>query len=133
MKNRYNIRFYCKETNTYFYPNENYMYNVDKKTWANLSVMLKTTSFKPEQSPGLNDKNGKLIYENDWVKIKDPKGSEDLYLVAVDCYGLWTLILEGDPFKYVIDWNDFVKCNDFELLSLEVVGNYSQQPNLGDE
>lgn len=80
-----------------------------------------------EQCTGLKDKNGKLIYENDLIKC--PSG---VYRIAVDDFGLWTVIYENNPFKDVVEWSDIVKNHAFNQnnVEIEVVGNIHENPEL---
>lgn len=78
-------------------------------------------------STGLKDKNGKLIYENDLIKC--PSG---IYRIAVDDFGLWTVIYNNNPFEGVGEWGDVVKEYAFNQnnVEIEVLGNIHENADL---
>lgn len=80
-----------------------------------------------EQCTGLKDKNGKLIYENDLIKC--PTG---IYRIAVDDFGLWTVIYKNNPFEEVGEWSDMVKEYAFNQnnVEIEVLGNIHENTDL---
>lgn len=80
-----------------------------------------------EQCTGLKDKNGKLIFENDLIKC--PTG---IYRIAVDDFGLWTVIYNNNPFEEVGEWGDVVKEYAFNQnnVEIEVLGNINENASL---
>lgn len=80
-----------------------------------------------EQCTGLKDKNGQLIYENDLIKC--PTG---IYRIAVDDFGLWTVIYNNNPFEEVGEWGDVVKEYAFNQnnVEIEVLGNIHENADL---
>lgn len=80
-----------------------------------------------EQCTGLKDRNGKLIFENDLIKC--PTG---IYRIAVDDFGLWTVIYNNNPFEGVSEWGDFVKEYAFNQnnVEIEVLGNIHENASL---
>lgn len=80
-----------------------------------------------EQCTGLKDKNGKLIFENDLIKC--PTG---IYRIAVDDFGLWTVIYNNNPFEEVGEWGDVVKEYAFNQnnVEIEVIGNIHENTDL---
>jgi uncharacterized phage protein (TIGR01671 family) len=83
--------------------------------------------FIVEQCTGLKDKNGRLIYENDLIKC--PSG---IYRIAVDDFGLWTVIYNNNPFEEVGEWGDVVKEYAFNQnnIEIEVLGNIHENADL---
>lgn len=80
-----------------------------------------------EQCTGLKDRNGKLIFENDLIKC--PTG---IYRIAVDDFGLWTVIYNNNPFEEVGEWGDLVKEYAFNQnnVEIEVLGNINENASL---
>lgn len=80
-----------------------------------------------EQCTGLKDKNGKLIFENDLIKC--PTG---IYRIAVDDFGLWTVIYNNNPFEEVGEWGDVVKEYAFNQnnVEIEILGNIHENADL---
>lgn len=118
---RFRFRHWCKKEKMYCYDSERMS-----------AVILSTTpdNIIPEQCTGLKDKNGKLIYDNDLIKIND-----ELYRVAVDDFGCRTVILDNNPFTEVIEWSDVVKKYYFynRVNEIEVVGNIRENKDLLEE
>jgi uncharacterized phage protein (TIGR01671 family) len=88
---------------------------------------LENSQYIVEQCTGLKDKNGKLIYDNDLIKI-----GNEIYRVAVDDFGCRTVILNNNPFTEVIEWSDIVKIYYFynRENELEVIGNIHENADL---
>lgn len=80
-----------------------------------------------EQCTGLKDRNGKLIFENDLIKC--PTG---IYRIAVDDFGLWTVIYNNNPFEEVGEWGDVVKEYAFNQnnVEIEILGNIHEKADL---
>ena len=76
-------------------------------------------STQPEFCTGLKDKNGKLIYEGDWLKTKD--GSY-CYVVWYDGF-LWVKSLPSEAMD--LEYAEFYK-------ECEVVGNIHENADLLD-
>lgn len=92
-----------------------------------LEGYAKDDNFVLEQCTGLKDKNGKLIYEGDLIKC--PTG---IYRIAVDDFGLWTVIYNNNPFEGVGEWGDVVKEYAFNQnnVEIEVLGNIHENADL---
>ena len=111
MKDRFKFRHWDKRINKMFYPerNDNFGY------YVNNSDIIETM-----QCTGLKDKNSKLIYEGDIVKIFHVSGT-----------------MQGKYFFDVVEWND-LRCrfdtenygiiNDDDVY--EVIGNIYENPEL---
>lgn len=134
MSDRFKFRVYikyakmiCSDVNSF------YIDRIKNKITIHFDDHTKTFKFDDvvlEQSSGLKDKNGKLIYENDIIDT--PNG---IYRVAVDDFGLWTAIYKGNPLKDVVEWSDIVKNYAFNKENVEIVifGNIHQDKELLDD
>lgn len=118
----------------------NYIYDVEEATdnseYPTGDIMDDFSSFADvvwredcvvEQCTGLRDKNGKLIYENDLIRC--PSG---IYRIAVDDFGLWTVIYNNNPFEEVGEWGDVVKEYAFNQnnVEIEILGNIHENADL---
>ena len=84
-----------------------------------------------EQCTGLMDKNGDLIYDNDFVRVihKDTKDRPDLqvgYIWVDELNCRWIKFSKEE-----LSWNDFCSLIDYDLtLEIEVIGNIHENPEL---
>lgn len=131
MNNRFKFRVYIKYAKMMCYDvNSFYIDRLKNKITIHFNNHTKTFKFDDvvlEQSTGLKDKNGKLIYENDLIKC--PSG---IYRIAVDDFGLWTAIYKNNPFEGVGEWSDMVKEYAFNQndVGIEVLGNIHENTDL---
>lgn len=118
MNDRFKFRVWDKESQKYHNGMELFDY---------MRGVLSPDKYVMEQSTGLKDKNGKLIYENDLIGC--PSG---IYRVAVDDFGLWTAIYNNNPFEGVGEWSDMVKeyALNQDNVRLEVLGNIHENADL---
>lgn len=125
---RFKFRAWDKEKDVLVYDIENCYDDWDCQNFYDYTVKDR---YIVEQSTGLKDRNGELIYENDLIKC--PNG---IYRIAVDDFGLWTAIYENNPLKDVAEWSDIVKNYAFnqENVEIEVIGNIHENADLlGEE
>lgn len=127
MQDRFKFRLYDKKQKKLAYPNNNAYHNmvmVNYLLFANNSnLKWDIENYVLMQSTGLKDKNGKLIYEGDIVKIFHVSGT-----------------MQGKYFFDVVEWND-LRCrfdtenygiiNDDDVY--EVIGNIYENKELLNE
>lgn len=122
MQDRFKFRLWAKDIEIYFKGALIYI-NTDGKLVAEDGVKVYEIDQKAyivEQCTGLKDKNGKLIYEGDWLKTKD----------GYYCYVVWF-----DGFWWVkslpSEAMDFEHSGFYE--ECEVVGNIHENKELLDD
>ena len=129
MNDRFKFRFWDKKEKEYFTCGD-----IDHKSgifktypYITYNWCFEHKNIVAEQCTGLKDKNGKLIYENDLIKC--PTG---IYRIAVDDFGLWTVIYNNNPFEEVGEWGDVVKEYAFNQnnVEIEVLGNIHENADL---
>ena len=121
MNDRFKFRVYIKYAKMMCYDvNSFYIDRIKNKITIHFDNHTKTFKFDDvvlEQCTGLKDKNGKLIYEGDWLKTKD-----GYYCYVVWFEGFWWV--ESLPSEAM----------DFEHSEFygecEVVGNIHENPEL---
>lgn len=84
-----------------------------------------------EQCTGLKDKNGKLIYENDFIRAinQDTKDRPDLQIghIWIDEMGCCWIKFKTEE----LSWNDFCSLIDYDgTLTIEVIGNIHENTDL---
>jgi len=117
MDSRYKFRVWDKVMNKMFYDTE--LDNGDKIAISlGYGIMLsdydtyKRSDFILMQSTGLEDKNGKLIYEGDKVKVKGGLIAEVVFR----------------NYMYMLHWTDPVgSYHPFGQIGTEVIGNIHQK------
>lgn len=80
---------------------------------------------------GLRDKNGKLIYENDFIRAinQDTKDRPDLQIgyIWVDEMGCRWIKFKTEE----LSWNDFCSLIDYDgTLTIEIIGNIHKNADL---
>lgn len=83
------------------------------------------------QCIGLKDKNGKLIYDNDFIRAinQDTKDRPDLQIghIWVDEMGCRWIKFKTEE----LSWNDFCSLIDYDgTLTIEVIGNIHENADL---
>lgn len=120
---RFKVRVWCNKEKCY-------LYNAEMN---NAIVLTQLPDYKiAEQCTGLKDKNGKLIYENDIIKM----GRYSMnWVIMVDSYGCRCICPRGNPILGCIEWSSFVKeyFFDEENTSVQIIGNIHENKELLDE
>ena len=104
----------------------NTMYEIDRLEWGSDVLMWGKDEFNPlagsvlMQYTGLNDKNGKEIYEGDVVRIPEGYGGDSHYKEA---NGI--VKYEGAGF-----WVESYNWSDYSWHELEIIGNIYENPEL---
>lgn len=127
MQDRFKFRLYDKKQKKLAYPNDNAYHNMEIVNYLlfvnNSNLKWDIENYVLMQSTGLKDKNDKLIYEGDIVKIFHVSGT-----------------MQGKYFFDVVEWND-LRCrfdtenygiiNDDDVY--EVIGNIYENKELLNE
>lgn len=130
MKDRFKFRFFDNVSKEMCYPTE---YNGKAEYLErryDLADMFRFKDFIPMQCTGLKDKNGKLIYEGDIVKLS---GNDNPYMnniIGVVKYSQeYAIFFINRPNN--IAWYEFCEVNKKEL---KIIGNiYENKELLGEE
>ena len=140
MQDRFKFRGKRLDNNEWYYGSYLYLHNTDEFDWSGIRHSTKKDvhfiidendvnyAVSPEtisQCTGLKDKNGKLIYEGDVVKIPD----------NYDIYGMFAgevrEIYYNEGFRLKPKWDKNSRGNWLEdTEDLEVIGNIHENPEL---
>jgi len=127
------FRAWCEPNKKYFFTDEmvkdqfallpnGYFANISGRSTSE-SVIYTHEQYLPDQSTGLHDKNGKEIYEGDWVQIIDhPENITTRADVVVFESGAFTTASETA-----------VPLCDYGMAWVEVIGNIHENPELAKE
>lgn len=128
MKDRLKIRVWDKRKNNYI---EDFVFNfINKSPYITVEYFdneyAYTHTFEEdeiiiEQCTGLKDKNGKLIYEGDIVKLNG-KYEIDVYPIVYDESCCEYILTKNDKFIYEFYWEIAENC--------EVIGNIHENKDL---
>lgn len=142
MNDRFKFRFWHKSKNRYV-NTEKLVLNDGTYTQVGTKQMNNGTYYSyivneyntfeiiPEQCTGLKDKNGKLIYDNDFIRAinQDTKDKPDLQIghIWVDEMGCRWIKFKTEE----LSWNDFCSLIDYDgTLTIEVIGNIHENADL---
>jgi uncharacterized phage protein (TIGR01671 family) len=142
MNNRFKFRFWHKSKNHYI-NTEKLVLNDGTYTQVGTKQMnngtycsyivneYNTSEIIPEQCTGLKDKNGKLIYDGDYIRAvnQDTKDRPDLQVghIWVDEMGCRWIKFKTEE----LSWNDFCSLIDYDAtLEIEVLGNIHENADL---
>lgn len=126
MNDRFKFRVWDKRKNNYI---KDFVFNfINKSPYITVEYFdneyAYTHTFEedeiiPEQCTGLKDKNGKLIYENDFIQAKN----ENIYLIKWCQEKLGFVARTNSP-------DDVLESLDISSYEWEVIGNIHENPDL---
>lgn len=131
MQDRFRLKFWDKTCKNIVYPSEDLIYKTENSR-LDISGMLSFERFIPLQCTGLRDKNGKLIFEGNILRVtgsRDTSGYGVVEYLQCGCKFIVTGYLDNPSGYYPRKKGEL--CRDLEeWLCTEVIGNIYQNPEL---
>ena len=128
MSDRFKFRAWLIPYNKYIYDIQNVGCDFSIKCNEDcFGDFLGEDKYIVEQCTGLKDKNGRLIYDGDYIRAinQDTKDKPDLQFGHIWVDELNCRWVKFD--KEELSWNDFCSLIDYDLtLEIEVIGNEHQ-------
>lgn len=124
MKDRFKYRAWFEGRFIYKSLCDSNVYTEDDKCICRANIL---PDLPWEQCTGLKDKNGRLIYDGDYIRAinQDTKDKPDLQFGHIWVDELNCRWVKFD--KEELSWNDFCSLIDYDLtLEIEVIGNEHQ-------
>lgn len=79
-----------------------------------------------DQCTGLKDKNGNLIYDNDFIKVTNQDKQEIAHIWIDDVNCRWVKFKNEE-----LSWNDFCILDDYDgTMTVEIIGTTHENPEL---
>lgn len=138
MNDRLKFRAWGIKENKYFYDVEDVYDYMQGLPFDCFGDLIKDENYVIEQSTGLKDKNGKLIFEGDIIKIT--RGGTKKQSFCIPKIQITDVYYDKGAFRYrwgdgsgsVIDFNsvEIVKGSESITQNVEVIGNIHQNSHL---
>lgn len=134
MQDRFRLKFWDKTCKNIVYPSEDLIYKTENSR-LDISGMLSSERFIPLQCTGLRDKNGKLIFEGDILRVtgsRDTSGYGVVEYLQAGCQFIVNGYLANPSPYHPRRKGEF--CHPLqEWLCIEVIGNIYENPELLEE